>query len=130
MTTAEQLYRRHLQAVTAPDAEAIRTLWEPGGLLEFPYAPVDGTGRLDGVDAVVAYFTGLPLFGPFTFRDLRVWPLSGPSGPDHGYLAEVHGSSRLLATGAPYEQDYVVRFGLAGDDRIAWMREYWDPTRL
>ena len=39
-------------------------------------------------------------------------------------------SSPLTATGAPYEQDYIVRFGLSERGKLAWMREFWDPTRM
>jgi hypothetical protein len=80
--------------------------------------------RLDGIDEIVDYFTGLGLFGAFTIGDVEIWP----TGPE-AWVLEMHASSTVLATGAPYEQDYVARFALAPDGRLTWMREYWDPTR-
>ncbi|CAB4919517.1 unannotated protein [freshwater metagenome] len=121
-----QVYLDHLAAVTGPEPASVRELWEPDGVLEFPYAGSIGTAsRLVGVDAIVGYFDGLRVF--------RDWRFSAPlarriEGADE-WLVELHGSATLLATGAPYEQDYVVRFGLAAGGRLAWMREFWDPTR-
>ena len=118
-------YESHLLGATRPDASLLRGVWEPGGVLEFPYAPAAGVRRLDGVEAVCGYFTTLPLFGPFAFSGVQAWWLQ-----DDGWLVELHGSSTVLATAAAYEQDYIVRFGLSGRGRIAWMREYWDAGRL
>lgn len=43
----------HLEAVTT-DTQRLREVWAPDGVLEFPYAPPDMTGRIEGVDALVA----------------------------------------------------------------------------
>lgn len=126
MTTLPSIYRDHLAAATAPDAAALRRAWEPDGVLEFPYATSVGSpSLLEGIDAIERYFTELPLFGPFSFSDERAWR----TGPGE-WLAELHGSSTVLADGSPYEQDYIVRFSVSERGRLSWMREYWDPTRL
>ena len=128
-TTAPQVYLDHLAAVTGGDAETLRAAWEPDGVLEFPYAgSLGGPERLEGVEAIVDRFTGAGPgpFGTWAFRDVRAWEVAGGGE----YVLEMHGSSTLEPSGAPYEQDYVVRFGLAPGGRIAWMREFWDPTRL
>lgn len=128
MSNVPQVYLDHLEAVTGSAPGALRALWEPDALLEFPYAASVGTaGRLEGIEAIVGYFDGLGLFGPFTFTALRAGRLEGDR---EEWVLEMHASSTLRATGAAYEQDYVVRFGLADSGRLAWMREYWDPTRL
>jgi uncharacterized protein len=121
-----EVYRAHLAAAAGGDAATLRAIWEPDGVVEFPYAVSVGTPtRLTGIDAIVDYFGGLSLFGPFAFSGVAAWPLG-----DGDWVAELHGSSTVLATGQPYEQDYVVRFRVSPAGRLSWLREYWDPTRL
>lgn len=105
----------------------MRAVWEPDGVLEFPYGESVGIPpRLEGIDAIVDYFSGLGVFGAWSFRDIRGSRVADSSE----YVLEMHGSSTVKATDAPYEQDYVVRFGLSAAGKVAWMREFWDPTRL
>lgn len=119
-------YLDHLTAVTGPDPASVRASWEPDGVLEFPYAAsVGSAGRLSGVDAIVGYFDGLRTFRDWSFDAMRAWRVEGADE----YVLEMHGSAIVVATGSPYEQDYIVRFGLAPSGRLAWMREFWDPTR-
>lgn len=125
MTDLPAVYRRHLEAVTGGGVHLLREVWERDGVLDFPYAvSLGATSRLEGIEAIVAYFEQLTLFGAFTFSGARAARTSAED-----WVAELHGSSTVLATGAPYEQDYVVRFGLSPRGRLVWMREYWDPTR-
>ena len=125
---ALDMYRRHLEASAVGDEATLREIWDADGVVEFPYAPAVGSPeRLDGIDRIVEYFTGLQLFGQFTFGTIDVWPLG--DARTH-WLAELHASSVVLATGRPYEQDYIVRFSLGSSGRLEWMREYWDPTRF
>lgn len=127
MTAVPQAYLDHLEAITGPDPSTVRACWEPDGVLEFPYSASIGTPqRNEGIDAIVGYFDGLGLFTAFTFTDMRAWRVEGTDE----YVLEMHGSSTVRATGTPYEQDYLVRFGLAPSGKLEWMREFWDPTRL
>jgi ketosteroid isomerase-like protein len=120
-------YLAHLAAVTGPDPRSVREHWERDGVLEFPYAgSVGSPGRLEGIDAIVGYFDGLRVFRDWSFRDTRAWRIAGADE----YVLETHGAATIIATGAPYEQDYVVRLGLSPAGRLAWMREFWDPTRV
>jgi ketosteroid isomerase-like protein len=130
MPDAPQVYLDHLTAVTTGDGALLRRIWSPDGVLEFPYS-TSITGdvlRLAGIEAIVERFghRGGGMFtGGWTFRDMEAWPIAD----SRDWVLEVHGSSTVAATGRPYEQDYVVRFGLSEDGRLAWMREFWDPTR-
>ncbi len=127
MTTAPQIYLDHLAAITGPEPASVRASWRPDGVLEFPYAAaIGGSPRLEGVDAIVGYFDGLGTFSDWSFTDLRAWKVE--DADEH--LVEFHGSATIVGTGARYEQDYIVRFGLAPDGLLQWMREFWDPTRL
>lgn len=127
MSAVPQIYLDHLAAITGPEPASVRDAWRPDGVLEFPYATtIGGTPRLDGIDAIVGYFDGLTTFADWSFTDMRAWKVE--EADEH--LVEVHGAATIVATGAPYEQDYIVRFGLAPDGRLQWMREFWDPTRI
>lgn len=128
MSAVPQIYLDHLTAVTGPDPASLRDSWEPDGVLEFPYAvSLAPTTRFEGADAIADFFAGgAERFGPFEFSDMHAWQVADSDD----YVLEMHGSSTVTATGAPYEQDYVVRFGLSERGKLAWMREFWDPTRM
>ncbi len=126
MIAVPQAYIRHLDAVTSADAGGVHAAWTPSGILEFPYATSVGMpARLEGADAIAAHFAGPGRFERWQFAGMQAWKVADASE----YVLEMHGSATIAATGAAYEQDYIVRFGLAPDDRLAWMREFWDPTR-
>jgi uncharacterized protein len=127
MNELPPIHRAHLEAITGDAPATVRDVWEPDGVLEFPYAPADSPNRrLEGADAIVAYFDGPRRFRGWTFTDVRAGKLEGADE----HVVELHGSATLIATGAPYEQDYVVRFAVAPSGRLAWMREYWNPAAL
>lgn len=117
------IYRRHLDAAV-DDPGALAEVWEPDGVLEFPYAgSVASPFRLEGVPAMVAYFRELTAWSGWDFRDAVVRKIG------EEYVIEMHGSADR-GDERRYEQDYIVRLGLSTRGRIAWMREFWDPTRF
>jgi uncharacterized protein len=115
----------HLEAVTQ-DAERLRTLWAPDGVLEFPYAPAEMTSRIEGVDRLVAYFGGARRWGDWNFEPVRVIA----DDARRLYVAEIHATARWLETDRPYVQDYVIWMTLDEDGRIESWREYWDKERV
>jgi hypothetical protein len=128
MTNIPQTYLDHLNAITADaNPEKLRDVWEVDGVLEFPYGQSLGIApRVEGIDAIIEYFSGLGYFRDFTFSNMRGWPIA--DAPE--YVVEMHGSATLVQSGNPYEQDYIVRFGLGPSQKLSWMREYWDATRV
>lgn len=119
------VFRAHLAAVT-DDAEALRAIWRPDGVLEFPYAAAVGAReRLEGIDALLGYFGGARRFRDWSFTGFRT--IAAPDG--RAFSVEFHGSATVLASGARYEQDYISVVALDPAGAIAAMREYWDPTR-
>lgn len=126
MNGVPSVYLEHVRAAASGDGDALPRVWDADGVVEFPYAASIGTAvRLDGLDAIVGYFDGLDVFGEFVFGTRQGWQLE-----KRHWLVEMHASSTIRATGASYEQDYVVRFRTHADGRMAWMREYFDPTRM
>jgi uncharacterized protein len=115
----------HLEAVTQ-DAARLRDVWAPDGVLEFPYATADMTSRIDGVEALVAYFDGPRRGGDWRFEVAdRV-----EDAPRRVHVAEVHATATWLESGRPYVQDYVIWMTLGEDGRIRSWREYWDKSRV
>ena len=115
----------HLAAVTG-DADRLREVWAPDGVLEFPYATSEMTTRIEGVDALVAFFGGAKRWTDWTFDAVEV-----VSDADRRlHVAEIHATATWAETGRPYVQDYVIWMRLDADDRIASWREYWDKARV
>ncbi|MDA0182929.1 nuclear transport factor 2 family protein [Solirubrobacter phytolaccae] len=115
----------HLEAVTQ-DAERLRELWAPDGVLEFPYASGEMTSRIEGVERLVAYFGGARRWGGWTFEGVRT--VEDPAR--RLYVAELHATAEWVETGKPYVQDYVIWMTLDEDGRIQSWREYWDKDRV
>jgi len=115
----------HLEAVTQ-DAQRLRDVWAPDGVLEFPYATADMTSRIEGVDALVAYFDGARRWGGWRFDVVN----NVTDEPRRLHVAEIHAEATWVETGVPYVQDYVIWMVLDEDGRIRSWREYWDKARV
>lgn len=121
--TALQLLQRHLAIGIVNDLEAWYALFDEDAVLEFPYAigtPIPA--RLDGKAAIREHIDKVArLFGRFAFDA----PRFHATGRDLA-SCEVHGVSTIAATGATYEQNFVMIVE-ARDGRIVRYREYWSP---
>lgn len=115
----------HLHAVTQ-DAQRLRDVWAPDGVLEFPYASADMTSRIEGVDALVAFFDGARRWGDWRFELVN----AVEDFPRRLHVAEIHAEAIWTQTGKPYIQDYVIWMTLDEDGRITSWREYWDKSRV
>ena len=124
MTVASALLQRHIETLLSPGEW--ETLIADDILWELPFAPALGhPGRLEGREAVethVKWFRGA--VENFRFSDIRVYPLADPDGA----VGEVRAEGRIKATGREYRQEYVF-FLRAADGKVAFLREYFDPTR-
>src|SRR5438094_4035117 len=125
MTTASDLLRRHFETLVAD-----KTQWEAliadDLVWELPYAPAIGhPARLSGREEVVRHVTWfLGAVDDFRFFDLKVYACADPDAA----VAEVKAEARIKPTGRLYRQEYVVFLRAAGG-KIAFLREYFDPTR-
>lgn len=124
-TPAAQLLQRHLETfVDAP--VRWRELIADDMVWELPYAPALGhPTRLDGRDQVLAHVGWfLAAVEGFRFSDIRIQAMADGNAA----VAEVKAEGLIKATGRTYRQEYVL-FLRARGDRIASIREYFDPTR-
>ena len=125
MTIASDLLQRHIQTLLEDNAQW-QTLIADDLLWELPYAPAIGhPARLSGREEVVGHVTWfLEAVENFRFFDLKLYVLADPEAA----VAEVKAEAIIKATRRIYLQDYVLFLRAAGG-KIAFLREYFDPTR-
>ena len=125
MTIASDLLQRHFQTLVEDNAQW-QTLIVGDLVRERPFAPAIGhPARLSGRAEVVRHVTWfLEAVENFRFYDLKVYAFSDPEAA----VAEVKAEGLIKPTGRIYRQDYVLFLRAAGD-KIAFLREYFDPVR-
>jgi len=125
MTIGSDLLQRHIQTLVQDNAQW-QTLIADDLVWELPYAPAIGhSARLSGREEVVRFVTWfLGAVEKFRFFDERVYAFADPDAA----VAEVKAEALIKPTGRVYRQDYVVFLRAAGG-KIAFLREYFDPTR-
>ena len=125
MSIAAALLQQHIQTLV-DDHQKWQTLIADNILWELAYAPAIGhPAKLSGRDEVlhhVRWFLGA--IENFRFIDLKVYPFADPQGA----AAQVKAEALIKPTRRIYRQEYVV-FLRADGDKIAYLREYFDPTR-
>jgi ketosteroid isomerase-like protein len=124
MTIATDLLQRHIQTLVDDSAEW-QTLIADDISWELAYAPSIGhPARLSGRAEAVSHATWfLGAVENFRFFDLKLYALVDPQGA----VAEVKAEGLIKSTGRMYRQDYVL-FLRAADGKIAFLREYFDPS--
>ncbi len=125
MTIGSDLLQRHIQTLVQDNAQW-QTLIADDLVWELPYAPALGhPARLSGREEVVRFVTWfLDAVEKFRFFDERVYAFADPDAA----VAEVKAEALIKPTRRVYRQDYVVFLRAAGG-KIAFLREYFDPTR-
>ena len=125
MTIASDLLQRHFQTLVEDNAQW-QTLIADDVVWELPYAPAIGhPARLSGREEVVRHVTWfVGAVENFRFYDLKVYAFSDPEAA----VAEVKAEGLIKPTGRVYRQDYVLFLRAVGD-KIAFLREYFDPVR-
>jgi ketosteroid isomerase-like protein len=125
MTIAPDLLQRHFQTLVEDNAQW-QTLIADDLVWELPYAPAIGhPARLSGRAEVVRHVAWfLEAVEDFRFYDLKVYAFSDPEAA----VAEVKAEGLIKPAGRIYRQDYVL-FLRAKSDKIAFLREYFDPVR-
>ena len=72
------------------------------------------TSRIEGVEALVAYFGGARRWGGWNFEAVRTIE----DATRRLYVAEIHSTAHWIETGRPYVQDYVIWMTLDPEGRI------------
>lgn len=123
---AERLFKMHLEMFTNPEMTRgeYANLFTEDAIQEYPYAPAPFATQLVGRDAIAAYIQNVTQSATkWNFTDFA---FSGTADPDTVFV-EFKGSALVTATGKIYNQIYVGRISLQGD-QIKHYREFWNPA--
>jgi ketosteroid isomerase-like protein len=125
MTVSSDLLQQHFQTLVA-DNERWQTLIADDLVWELPYGPgISDPARLAGRDEVMRHVTWfLGAVENARFFDLEVHAFADPAAA----VAEVKAEALITSTRRTYSQQSVV-FLRAMGGKIAFLREYFDPTR-
>ncbi|WP_216901914.1 nuclear transport factor 2 family protein [Nocardia alni] len=130
MTTAVDVFTKMAQVLARQGAEAN----DSGGLIdlcaddvvfEFPFAPPGRPTRVEGKTALGEYLRALS--GRMRIEGARSLEIHETVKPDVAII-EMTLTGTVTASGAPYEQSYVVILTVR-DGLIAHYRDYWNPLR-
>lgn len=121
-----QVFAAHL-ALIGTDVQAWSDLLAEDTIIEFPYASALGSpSRLEGKLAIYNYMkNAVAQLQNWVFTDVREYQTLIPNI----LFAEFHGEAVFVATGQPYQQDYVVRLETE-NGKIIHYREYWNPIAI
>ncbi|GAA2445589.1 nuclear transport factor 2 family protein [Streptomyces glaucus] len=119
---ARQVFRDHLDLLTAGRVEEWVELFTEDGVLEFPYAPKGYTTRLVGRQELLAYISNFPKAFRLRMTDVRIHETVDPSL----VIAELKSEGVALETGRPYDQTYISVVETV-DGRISRYVDYWNP---
>jgi uncharacterized protein len=125
MSIASDLLERHIQTLVA-DHEQWQTLIADDMVWELAYAPAIGhPARLTGRDEIIRHVTCfLSAVENFRFIEPRISAFADPLAA----VVQVKAEALIKPTGRVYRQEYVM-FLVAKAGKIAYIREYFDPTR-
>ena len=121
-----EVFAAHL-ALIGTDVQAWSNLLAEDAVVEFPYASALGSqGRLEGKSAIYNHMkNAVAQLQNWVFTDVREYQTLIPNV----LFAEFHGEAVFVATGQPYQQDYVVRLE-TNNGKIIHYREYWNPVAI
>ena len=121
-----EVFAAHL-ALIGTDVQAWSNLLAEDAVVEFPYASaLSSQDRLEGKSAIYNHMkNAVAQLQNWVFTDVREYQTLIPNV----LFAEFHGEAVFVATGQPYQQDYVVRLE-TNNGKIIHYREYWNPVAI
>ena len=127
MTTAVDVFIKLAQvSVEENDIGALLGLCADDVVFEFPFAPPGRPARVEGKPALGDYLKALS--GRMRIEGVSDMEIHETVKPDVAII-EMTMTGTVTATGAPYEQSYVVVLTVR-DGLIARYRDYWNPLRV
>ena len=127
MTTAvDVIGRLAQQGVVTGDSAELLDMCVDDVVFEFPFAPPGRPTRVEGKPALADYLRSIA--GRMRIEHLREVEIHETVKPEVA-IVEMTMTGTVTATGAPYEQSYVVVLTVR-DGLIARYRDYWNPLRV
>ena len=126
MTTAVEVFSKLAAGVSSNDSGALVDMCADDVVFEFPFAPPGRPARVEGKPALGEYLRGIS--GRMRIEGLSNLEIHETVKPEVAII-EMTLTGTVTATGAPYEQSYVVILTVR-DGLIARYRDYWNPLRV
>jgi uncharacterized protein len=127
MTTALDVFSKLAEVgVGTNDVGALIDLCADDVVFEFPFAPPGRPRRIEGKPALGEYLKGIA--GRMRLEGVSNLEIHETVKPDVAII-EMTMTGTVTATGAPYEQSYVVILTVR-DGLIARYRDYWNPLKV
>ena len=122
MTTTAELAEAFLQALTTRDVEKVMPLWNPDGVMEFPFAPDGSPNTFKGVEAIrTTLSSAFVQRVEMNFFDITAYPAQSPD------LAFVEFKGKMtLKSGQPYNNTYIAKVE-ARDGKLTHFKEFFNP---
>lgn len=122
MTTAADLGRRFLQALTTRDVDQVMPLWSIDGVLDFPFAPDGSPKTFEGAATIRR-----TLDSAFRQRVRMAFPtIVAHQGADPNLAFIEFNGEMTLASGTPYNNRYIAKVE-ARAGKLTLFREYFNP---
>lgn len=109
-----------------PDAVSFDEMFDPDGVMEFPFAYADLPRRIEGRKALTDHLAMLGTL--ITFDGMSEPTIIETTDPDTVVL-EFDGFGTGTATGEPYDQRYVSIIRTR-NGRIVHYKDYWNPLAV
>ncbi len=123
---ATQMMNTFSEAMLVEDIELFLSLFADQVIFEFPYAPEGYAKELEGIHALRQHLEslqGIIAFSHFTTPIIHI------VADTSTFIAQFQGVGTLVATGLPYEQDYISVVTTC-DGKITRYQDYWNPLML
>lgn len=121
-----QMLRRALGDRLVSDAQSFYEMFDPGGVMEFPFAYADLPRRVEGRDALAAHLSMLSTLIAF---DRMSEPTVIESTDPDTVVLEFDGFGTGISTGERYDQRYVSIIRTR-NGRIVHYKDYWNPLAV
>lgn len=119
--SAAQVFTEYLSLMNQ-NAQNWEDLFAEDAVFESPYAPRT-PGRLEGKAAICSFIkNALVQMQNLKFSNIRVYPTTNPNL----VWAEYHGEAVAIATGRPYQQEYVLKLETR-EGQITLFCDYANP---
>jgi uncharacterized protein len=120
------LLRQALGDRLEPDASSFLEMFDPHGVMEFPFAYGDLPRRIEGREALAGHLSMLATL--IKFDRMSEPTIIQTTDPDTVVL-EFEGFGTGVATGEPYEQRYVSIIRTR-NGKIVHYKDYWNPLAV
>jgi ketosteroid isomerase-like protein len=116
-----------IDSINREDMKALEGVLHKDAVLELGFTPEQFPRITSPRDAIISFVSSVP--GWLEPENLHAVTVETFASNPNELIAEYRSSTRVKASGMPYENEYVVRISVR-DGKIVRFAEYFDPIRL